>query len=50
MTEPKFRILEVIYPGMTQLDFTGPHTIHGQGTFDFLHHHLNWPKPDAAAK
>ena len=27
MTEPKFRILEVIYPGMTQLDFTGPHTI-----------------------
>ena len=27
MTEAKFRILEVIYPGMTQLDFTGPHTI-----------------------
>ena len=25
--------------------FTGPHTIHGQGTFDFLHKHLNWPKP-----
>lgn len=24
--------------------FAGPHTIHGQGTFDFLHHHLNWPK------
>jgi hypothetical protein len=24
--------------------FDGPHTIHGQGTFDFLHHHLNWPK------
>ena len=23
--------------------FTGPHTIHGQGTFDFLHQHLNWP-------
>jgi len=22
--------------------FTGPHTIHGQGTFDFLHQHLNW--------
>jgi len=24
--------------------FAGPHTIHGQGTFDFLHKHLNWPK------
>jgi hypothetical protein len=26
--------------------FVGPHMIHGQGTFDFLHHCLNWPKPD----
>jgi dienelactone hydrolase len=25
--------------------FTGPHTIHGQGTFDFLHRNLNWPAP-----
>jgi hypothetical protein len=25
--------------------FVGPHTINGKGTFDFLHHHLNWPKP-----
>ena len=24
--------------------FVGPHTIHGKGTFDFLHKHLNWPK------
>ncbi len=24
--------------------FVGPHTIHGQGTFDFLHRHLLWPK------
>lgn len=24
--------------------FAGPHTINGQGTFDFLHKHLNWPK------
>ena len=23
--------------------FTGPHTIHGQGTFAFLHQHLDWP-------
>ncbi len=26
--------------------FVGPHTIHGVGTFDFLHRHLNWPKPE----
>jgi hypothetical protein len=25
--------------------FDGPHTIHGVGTFDFLHRHLNWPGP-----
>lgn len=25
--------------------FNGGHTIHGQGTFDFLHRHLKWPKP-----
>ena len=25
--------------------FDGPHTIHGVGTFDFLHKHLKWPKP-----
>ena len=24
--------------------FTGPHTIHGEGTFDFLHQQLAWPK------
>ncbi|HEY7154218.1 MAG TPA: dienelactone hydrolase family protein [Gemmataceae bacterium] len=24
--------------------FNGGHEIHGQGTFDFLHKHLNWPK------
>jgi len=24
--------------------FDGPHTINGQGTYDFLHRHLNWPK------
>ena len=27
MVEPTFRIVEAIYPGMTQLDFTGPHTV-----------------------
>jgi dienelactone hydrolase len=25
--------------------FNGGHTINGQGTFDFLHRNLNWPKP-----
>lgn len=24
--------------------FDGPHTIHGVGTFQFLHRHLNWPE------
>ena len=24
--------------------FDGPHTINGQGTFRFLHRHLNWPE------
>ena len=23
--------------------FNGPHSIHGVGTFDFLHRHLSWP-------
>ena len=27
--------------------FDGPHTIHGVGTFKFLHRHLNWPEPAA---
>jgi dienelactone hydrolase len=29
----------------TELEvFNGPHTIHGVGTFGFLHRHLNWPE------
>jgi dienelactone hydrolase len=27
--------------------FSGGHEIHGQGTFAFLHRHLNWPAPAA---
>jgi cyclohexyl-isocyanide hydratase len=27
MTEAKFIIVEALYPGLTQLDFTGPHTV-----------------------
>src|SRR5262249_58960035 len=30
--------------GRTAIEgFDGPHTIHGKGTFDFLHRHLKWP-------
>jgi dienelactone hydrolase len=30
----------------TELEvFNGPHTIHGVGTFAFLHRHLRWPEP-----
>ncbi len=25
--------------------FVGPHTINGQGSFEFLHKHLSWPQP-----
>lgn len=30
--------------------FVGPHTIHGKETFNFLHHHLNWPVPPAVGE
>jgi dienelactone hydrolase len=30
--------------------FTGPHTIRGKGTFDFLHQHLDWPVTGASPK
>jgi dienelactone hydrolase len=33
-------------PDRTEIEwFVGPHTINGQGTFKFLHKHLNWPEP-----
>lgn len=33
-------------PDKTAIEwFDGPHSIHGQGTFEFLHRHLNWPEP-----
>lgn len=28
--------------------FQGGHSINGEGTFDFLHKHLDWPKPAAS--
>jgi dienelactone hydrolase len=33
-------------PDRCQIEyFVGPHKINGVGTFEFLHRHLNWPKP-----
>ncbi|HEX4131887.1 MAG TPA: hypothetical protein VHZ24_17780, partial [Pirellulales bacterium] len=42
----KVRLLyvDLKIPDRTEIEyFDGPHTIHGVGTFDFLHRHLNWP-------
>lgn len=37
---------ELKIPDRTAIEFfDGPHTIHGQGTFEFLHRHLKWPEP-----
>ena len=30
--------------------FQGGHSINGEGTFDFLHRHLNWPKPPGGGR
>jgi dienelactone hydrolase len=36
---------ELRIPERTAIEyFDGPHRINGEGTFDFLHQHLNWPK------
>ncbi|HQR06857.1 MAG TPA: c-type cytochrome [Gemmatales bacterium] len=38
--------LELKIPHRTAIEFfDGPHTIHGVGTYRFLHQHLNWPEP-----
>jgi hypothetical protein len=42
----KVRLLyaDLKIPERTEIEFfDGPHTIHGVGTFKFLHRHLNWP-------
>ena len=44
----KVRLLyaDLKIPDRTRIEFfDGPHTIHGVGTFDFLHETLNWPAP-----
>jgi len=43
----KIRLLyaDLKIPERTTIEFfDGPHTIHGVGTFGFLHKHLNWPE------
>jgi dienelactone hydrolase len=43
----KIRLLyaDLKIPDRTTIEFfDGPHTIHGVGTFEFLHKHLNWPE------
>jgi cephalosporin-C deacetylase-like acetyl esterase len=48
----KVRLLysDLKIPERTTIEFfDGPHTIHGVGTFAFLHQHLDWPEPAVAA-
>ncbi|HVX10860.1 MAG TPA: dienelactone hydrolase family protein [Pirellulales bacterium] len=48
----KVRLLysDLKIPERTTIEFfDGPHTIHGVGTFAFLHQHLNWPEPAVPA-
>ncbi|HUF61703.1 MAG TPA: hypothetical protein VMN36_06480 [Verrucomicrobiales bacterium] len=34
-------------PGRCEIEwFDGPHTIHGEGSYRFLHRHLHWPEPE----
>ena len=33
-------------PEMCEIEwFDGPHAINGEGSFEFLHRHLDWPEP-----
>ena len=42
----KLLYVDLRIPEQTEIEyFDGPHEIHGVGTFEFLHKHLNWPKP-----
>ena len=40
-------VVETAHAGKFMRDpfVNGPHTINGQGTFKFLHQHLQWPEP-----
>ncbi|WP_164101651.1 alpha/beta hydrolase family protein [Candidatus Laterigemmans baculatus] len=38
-------------PERTEIEwFPGPHAIFGKGSYEFLHRHLDWPEPAAAAR
>lgn len=38
-------------PEATEIEyFDGPHSIHGAGTYEFLHRHLNWPQRQGSAR
>ena len=38
-------------PERTEIEFfAGPHTINGQGTYEFLHRHLYWPAPEGSER
>ena len=38
---------ELGIPDRTRIEFfDGPHTINAEGTFEFLHRHLDWPMPE----
>jgi cephalosporin-C deacetylase-like acetyl esterase len=38
-------------PDSTRIEFfDGPHSINAEGTFAFLHRHLNWPEPEVSRR
>lgn len=40
----RFYDVDMKLPDATKIEFfTGPHTIHAEGTFEFLRHQLHWP-------
>jgi hypothetical protein len=45
----RFYNVKMNMPDATAIEFfTGPHTVHGKGTFEFLRHHLRWPAAPGA--
>jgi len=41
----RFYVVKLGLPGHAEIEFfNGPHTINGQGTFQFLRRHLKWPE------
>ena len=44
-TKPRWLYAQFGMEDRTEIEFfNGGHTINGQGTFEFLHKQLNWPK------